>query len=233
MVTDFGVPTRLAQVRQRIARAASTVGREPASVRLIAVSKTQPTAALQEALAAGVETFGENRAQELAAKAPNIPATWVMVGPVQTNKARDVARWASEVQSVDRIDLVDALQRRCEQADRVLDVLVQVNTSREAAKHGVPDDASQVAAVMREIGRRDRLRLRGLMTIATRGGDETETRRCFRSLTAVQRAVQDSGIPPESVADLSMGMSGDLELAIAEGATTVRVGTALFGPRTS
>lgn len=231
---DASFPIRLAAIRERIARAAFAVGRDPSSVRLIAVSKTHPVAAVREAVTAGCGVFGENRAQELVAKAPTLADTgvrWAMIGPVQTNKARDVARWADEVQSLDRIELVEALQRRCEQADRSLDVLVQVNTSREASKHGVDDDAAQVLALMREIARRDRLRLRGLMTIATLGGDEAETRRCFRALAALQRAVAAEAIDGVSVADLSMGMSGDLELAIAEGATTVRVGTALFGPR--
>lgn len=226
--------SRLAGVRERIAKASLAVGRDPGTVRLIAVSKTQPTPAVRTAVAAGCGVLGENRAQELVAKAPDLAdlaPRWVMIGPVQTNKARDVARWADEVQSVDRVELVDALERRCAQAERTLEVMVQVNTSREASKHGVADDAPAVIDLVRAIAERDRLSVRGLMTIGTLGGDEAETRRCFRALASLQARVRDAGIDGVAVDDLSMGMSGDLELAIAEGATTVRVGTALFGPR--
>lgn len=225
---------RLTQVRERIAKASYAVGRDPADIRLIAVSKTQPVPAVRAAVAAGCGVLGENRAQELVAKAPemaDLAPRWVMIGPVQTNKARDVARWADEVQSVDRVELVDALARRCEQAGRGLDVMVQVNTSREAAKHGVADDPGAVLDLVGQIAAREVLRVRGLMTIGTLGGDEAETRRCFRALMRLQSVVREAGIERVGVDDLSMGMSGDLEVAIAEGATTVRVGTALFGPR--
>lgn len=231
---DASFSSRLAVVRDRIAKACDAVGRDPGQVRLIAVSKTQPVAAVRAAIEAGCAVLGENRAQELAAKAPELAGLmprWVMIGPVQTNKAREVARWADEVQSVDRVELVDALERRSEQAGRTLEVMVQVNTSGEAAKHGVAADAGAVLALVRAIAGRERLRLRGLMTIGTLGGDETETRRCFRELVALQQVVRDAAIDGVSVDDLSMGMSGDLELAIAEGATSVRVGTALFGAR--
>lgn len=221
--------SRLATVRGRIERAARSVGRDPGEIRLIAVSKTFPVVRIREALAAGCRDLGESRAQELTAKAAEVAdlnPRWVFLGPVQTNKARDVARWAHEVQSLERIEVATALQRRLETAERTLDVLLQVNTSGEASKSGVASSA--VVDLARQVMGLDRLRIRGLMTIATLGGDEAETRRCFRELVRVQADLRQAGVVAP---DLSMGMSGDLELAIAEGATTLRVGTALFGGR--
>lgn len=244
MKTD--VAATLAQVHARIERAALAAGREAREIRLVAVSKTFPVPALREALAAGALELGESRAQELAAKAreleddgayagerPGAGASvlaprWVFIGPVQTNKARDIARWAHEVQSVDRREVVDALERRLVAADRTLDVLIQVNTSGEAAKSGTRPQEGEVLALARAVEASERMRLRGLMTIATRGGDEAETRRCFRRLAQLRSVLQEDGL---EATDLSMGMSGDLELAIAEGATTVRVGRAIFGAR--
>lgn len=227
-----GLAQRLADVRRRIAAASETAGRDPGEIRLLAVSKTHPVEALAAVLDLGCRDLGESRAQELVAKAPALAdrhPRWSFIGPVQTNKARDVARYADEVQSLDRIELADALQRRLEQADRTIDVLIQVNTSGEASKSGVVP--AEAMAVVREVARRDRLRVRGLMTIATRGGDDVEARRCFRELATLREAVRQAGVESVSMDDLSMGMSGDLEAAIAEGSTIVRVGSALFGAR--
>ncbi|MBN8881664.1 hypothetical protein EDD28_1354 [Salana multivorans] len=226
------VADRLAVVRRRITRASRAAGRDPSEIRMLAVSKTVPAEVVESALDLGCRDLGESRAQELTVKAEALAERgprWVFIGPVQTNKAREVARYAHEVQSLDRVELADALQRRLDQAGRILDVLVQVNTSAEASKSGVAPDAA--LDLVREVARRDRLRVRGLMTIGTRGGDEAETRRCFRELVRVRELVRDAVIDGVVLDELSMGMSGDLELAIAEGSTTVRVGSALFGAR--
>jgi pyridoxal phosphate enzyme (YggS family) len=226
---------RLAAVRRRIDDAARAAGRDPGEVRLLAVTKTVPADVVRLAIEAGCERLGESRAQELVAKVaalsdgPPPGPRWVFLGPLQTNKARDVAAHADELHSLDRIDLARALQRRLETADRTLDVLVQVNTSRESEKSGVaPEEA---LGLVREVAGFDRLRVRGLMTIATRGGDDVEARRCFRELATLAARVRAEAIDGVVMDELSMGMSGDLEAAVAEGATTVRIGTALFGAR--
>lgn len=226
---------RLAAVRRRIDDAARAAGRDPAEVRLLAVTKTVPDDVVRLAIEAGCDRLGESRAQELVAKVaalsdvPPPGPRWVFLGPLQTNKARDVAAHADELHSLDRIELARALQRRLEAAGRTLDVLVQVNTSRESEKSGVaPEDA---LGLVREVAGFDRLRVRGLMTIATRGGDDDEARRCFRELAALAGRVRAEAVDGVGMDELSMGMSGDLEAAVAEGATTVRIGTALFGAR--
>lgn len=226
---------RLAAVRRRIDDAARAADRDPAQVRLLAVTKTVPDDVVRLAIEAGCDRLGESRAQELVARraaladVPPPGPRWVFLGPLQTNKARDVAAHADELHSLDRIELAHALQRRLEAADRTLDVLVQVNTSRESEKSGVaPQDA---LGLVREVAGLDRLRVRGLMTIATRGGEEREARRCFRELATLAGRVREEVLDGVGMDELSMGMSGDLEAAIAEGATTVRIGTALFGSR--
>ena len=152
-----------------------------------------------------------------------------MIGPVQTNKARDVAAFAHEVQTIERGEVAAALDRRLEQADRSLAVCLQVNTSGEASKSGVaPADLVELA---RQVATLERVQITGLMTIATRGGDEREARRCFRLLATLREQVRAEAISGVVMDELSMGMSGDLEWAIDEGSTTVRVGTAIFGQR--
>ena len=235
---SVGVEARIAVVRERIAAAARAAGRDPSEVRLLAVSKTQPAAVVRSAVAAGCAYLGENRVQELVAKAEelaDLAPRWAVIGPVQTNKVRDVARLAHELHTLDRPELLDALQRRLEAADRTLDVLIQVNTSGEESKSGLAaGDVGAVVRLARAAAAGERVRLRGLMTIATLGGDEAETRRCFSRLAQLREEVcgaVELGPGGSAPVELSMGMSGDLESAIAEGATVVRVGTAIFGSR--
>ena len=222
----------LAAVRARIDTAALAAGREPSSIRLLAVSKTFPADRVREAVLAGCTELGESRVQELTGKAAalaDLDPRWVVIGPIQTNKARDVARVAHEVQTLERVEVAQALQRRLETADRTLDVLLQVNTSGEVEKSGVaPADLLALATAVAGF---DRLRIRGLMTIATRGGDDAETRRCFAALADLRGRLREEAIDGVGTDELSMGMSGDLEIAVAEGATTVRAGSALFGAR--
>ena len=226
-----GVVENLEAVRRRIEVACDAAGRDPVSVRLVAVSKTRPVGEIAAAYHAGQHEFGENRAQELVAKAADLDLPglrWSMIGHVQTNKARDVARCADEVQTIDSIRVARALDSRLE-AGRTLRVLLQVNTSGESQKSGLTVD--EVAPVARELLDHPRLEPMGLMTIAIDSADPAAVSGCFRTLADLRRDLQDmTGHPwPE----LSMGMSGDLELAIAAGSTCVRVGTAIFGERVS
>ncbi|MGO1949031.1 MAG: YggS family pyridoxal phosphate-dependent enzyme [Mycobacteriaceae bacterium] len=220
-------------VREQVDAAAVASGRDPAGIRLLPVSKTVPVDRLRAAVDAGLHELAENKPQELQRKAvelAQLSVRWVAIGHLQTNKARIVAEHASEFQALDSVRVAEALQRRLENADRSLDVLVQVNTSGEEAKTGAaPED---VRPILETAARCDRLRVRGFMTVATHGGGESETRRCFAQLRGVlEGARQDAVVDPDLLTELSMGMSGDFAAAIAEGATCVRVGTAVFGAR--
>lgn len=219
----------LAAVRARVDAACRAAGRDPAEVRVLPVSKTFGADAVRAAFALGERRFGENRVQEVREKAPllaDCAIEWVIIGPLQTNKARDVARLAHEVQTLDRIELAEALDHRLQIEGRAIDALVQVKTSPEESKHGLAPEA--LPGLMAELRRFDTLRVRGLMTIATHTDDEAEVRRCFRQLRELRDAMMASG---HDLPRLSMGMSGDFALAIAEGATEVRIGSAIFGAR--
>ena len=210
---------RLAAVRVRIAAAARRVDRDPASIRLVAVSKTQSVDAVREAVAAGQMLFGENRAQELVQKADAIAAEWHFIGHLQTNKVRQVVGRATLIHGVDSRALAEEIARR-----KGPPVLVQVNTSGESSKSGVdPADAirfcEEVAALCD---------LRGLMTIPAPASDPEDSRPAFRLLRELAEEARAKGLALE---ELSMGMSDDFEVAIEEGATLVRLGTVLFGPR--
>ncbi|MFY2027482.1 YggS family pyridoxal phosphate-dependent enzyme [Achromobacter xylosoxidans] len=224
---------RLAAIRQRIAQACERAGRAPDSVTLLPVSKTFEVDAIREAMALGLARFGENKTQELRQKAAALAGQglqWVLIGHLQTNKAKDAARDATELQSLDRIDLAEALHRRLVLEGRTLDVLVQVKTSSEPSKYGMaPSDVS--AFLRRIVAEFPTLRVRGLMTMAVNSPDPGEVRACFRSLRELRDQLRHEAIEGVSLERLSMGMSGDFELAIEEGSTEVRIGTAIFGAR--
>jgi pyridoxal phosphate enzyme (YggS family) len=218
------------QIRQRVADACRAAGRDPATVNILPVSKTFGLPLVRAAIALGLRRFGENKVQEMREKALALAGDdidWVVIGHLQTNKAKDVARLASEVQSLDRWELAAALQQRLQQAGRAIDVLVQVKTSPEPSKYGLPPE--QLLAFLDALHGCDRLRVRGLMTLATNSADVAEVRGCFRALRELRDAAVVQG---HELPRLSMGMSGDFPLAIAEGATEVRIGTAIFGART-
>ena len=218
-----------AAVRERVDAACRAAGREPGEVSILPVSKTFGPEVVRAAMALGLHRFGENKVQEIRSKSEALAGEsieWVVIGHLQTNKAKDVARLASEVQSLDRLELADALQRRLEIEDRSLDVLIEVKTSPEDSKHGLPAD--QLSSFLHALLGYDRLRVRGLMTLAVQSDDAEAVRACFRQLRHLRDAGQDQG---HDLARLSMGMSGDFPLAIAEGATEIRVGTAIFGVR--
>jgi len=226
------IAANIEAVRARMATACARAGRDVASVRLLPVSKTRPAADVAAAHAAGVVRFGENRVQEALAKAEALAGTgveWAIIGPLQVNKAKYVARFASEFQALDRVEVAAELNKRLAVAGRQLDVLIEVNTSGEATKSGVaPGDAVAFAERLVPF---DALRVRGLMTIAMPSEDPAVVAPCFETLRDVQARLRDRGVPGQSYDELSMGMSGDFELAIEHGSTVVRVGTAIFGPR--
>ncbi len=244
-MTSSGLAERLARVRSRIAAAESAAGRTPGSVRLLLATKTQDAATVRAALLADMAAtattagaarrvlLGENRVQELVAKAPELadlaPALHV-IGPVQSNKVNAALRWATCVQSVDSPALADRLARRCADTDRALDVMVQVNVSGEPTKHGAAP--AEALEVVRAVTGHDRLRLRGFMTVGANTADERAVRAGYALLRDLRDKVAGSGEAGTAAAvELSMGMSRDLEAAVAEGATVVRVGTAVFGAR--
>lgn len=230
MSVGTNVEANLGAVRERVAAACRSVGREPGEVEVLLATKTVPAERIAEAVRAGARLIGENRVQELVekdAELGGLPCERHFIGHLQTNKVNQVLRYASCIQSVDGVDLADRLQRRLDVLDRTVEVLVQVNTSGEPSKFGVsPEDAVDIVL---DVARRERLIVRGLMTIGLASDDLERARPSYRILRDVRARVRDAGGPELPV--LSMGMSGDLELAIAEGSTMVRVGSAVFGPR--
>lgn len=228
------IAERTAAVRERIAEAARRAGRDPADVTLVAVTKTHPIEVVRAAVEAGLTDFGENRVQELVEKSDALPGVadgglvrWHLIGSLQRNKARDAAARADLFHALDSVKLADALDRKAAEAARVLPVLVQVNISDEDAKHGVaPDD---VHALLGAAAEREHLRPVGLMGMAEAAHTEADLDRIVRPAFARLRALYEAAPFPLSV--LSMGMSGDFEVAVEEGATHVRVGSALFGAR--
>ncbi|WP_293409461.1 YggS family pyridoxal phosphate-dependent enzyme [Phenylobacterium sp.] len=226
------VAANLAVVRQKIADAAARSERSPDAVRFVLVTKTVAAERVLEAVRAGATDLGENKVQEGRRKAEALtgePIRWTMIGHLQSNKVKDALRFAREVQSLDRLSLATALEKRLQLLGHGLDVLVQVNTSGEASKYGLsPED---VPAFLRELHAFDALRPKGFMTLATFTPDEAEVRRCFRLLRGIRDRALVEAPQGAKLADLSMGMSGDYAWAIEEGATIVRVGQAVFGAR--
>ncbi|OOG40757.1 YggS family pyridoxal phosphate-dependent enzyme [Rhodanobacter sp. C05] len=226
--TDY-LAANWAQIRRQVDDACRAAARDPATVDILPVSKTFGPDVVRAAIGLGLHRFGENKVQEIRDKSAalaNDSIAWVMIGHLQTNKAKDVARLASEVQSLDRLELAVALHRQLQQAGRTIDVLVQVKTSPEPSKYGLPPE--QLPAFLDALRGYDSLRVRGLMTLAIHSSEAAQVRDCFRRL----RELRDHAITQgHDLPRLSMGMSGDFPLAIAEGATDVRIGTAIFGGR--
>lgn len=228
MTTDT-FRARWAALRQRVDDACRDAGRDPGEVTVLPVSKTFGPELIREAVELGLHRFGENKVQEIRDKYEPLAdcgIDWVMIGHLQTNKAGVVARLAAEVQSLDRPKLAAALDRHLSDAERVIDVLVQVKTSDEPSKYGL--DPAQLLEFLDELAGYSTLRVRGLMTLAINTSDPGTVRGCFRRLRELRDTAASNG---HELPRLSMGMSGDFPLAIAEGATEVRIGTALFGAR--
>ncbi len=223
---DF--PSRLAQIEQAIAAAARRTGRDPSEIELIAVSKTHPAEAVREALRAGVTHFGENKVQEARGKIETVGrGLWHLIGHLQSNKVRDSVRYFDSIDSVDRSELAEEIDRRAEAAGKIQNVLLQVNIAGESTKFGcAPESARALAETINAL---PRLSLRGLMTLAPYSPDPEKSRPHFAGLRRLRDQIEtDTGL---RLPVLSMGMSGDFAVAIEEGATAVRIGTALFGER--
>lgn len=220
---------RLAEVQQRLAAACARAGRDPAEVTLVAVSKTHPAAAVAALAALGVRDFGESRLQEAKAKIPACPARlrWHLIGHLQTNKARDAVALFDLIHSVDSLRLAEELQRQADKQARRVRVLLEVNVAGEATKFGWPPDA--MLAELGAVNALPRLEIHGLMGMAPWSLDPERARPFFRRLRELRAECEQRLGAPLPV--LSMGMSGDFEVAVEEGSTLVRVGTALFGGR--
>ena len=228
--TAAEITANLASIQARIHAACAACGRDPAEVRLLPVSKTVPAERLHFAYDAGIRLLGENKVQEAYDKWQALSALpglqWAVIGHLQSNKVKYVARFAAEFQALDSLEIAEALDRRLQQEGRSLDVFIQINTSDEPQKYGMAPDAAE--AFIRALPAYSALRPRGLMTLALFSDDHEAVRRCFIRLRELRDRLRD--VNP-ALEELSMGMSGDFDLAIAEGATTVRVGQAIFGAR--
>ena len=212
-----------------VRQAAESVGRNPESVRLLAVSKKVPAERLRVLWGLGHRLFGENRVQEARVKIPEMPAggEWHFIGGLQTNKAKEAVEWFDVIESVDRLELATELQKRAEAAGKNLKVFLEINVGGEAAKHGArPEEASPL---LQAVNAMPRLEVRGLMAIPPFRENPEEARPFFRTLREIREQLEQSS--GAALPELSMGMSHDFAVAIAEGATLVRIGTALFGPR--
>ena len=219
----------LETLRRRIRAACERAGRDPDSVTLLAVTKTQPPEVVQSASKLGLILFGENKVQEAKAKIPLCPGNlrWHMIGHLQSNKCRDAVELFKMIQSVDSLSLAQEINKRAEQAARTMPVLMEVNVAGEASKFGYRPE--QLLAELKELNALPRIEIHGLMTVPPWSAEAEKARPHFRRLREIKaQCEQILGAP---LPDLSMGMSGDFEIAIEEGATMVRIGTELFGPR--
>lgn len=223
----------LQNILQRIETACINSKRNPDEVRLLLATKTVPADRIKQALIAGSTLIAENKVQELKEKyndLKEIPHTNHFIGHLQTNKIKDILKYdVSCIQSLDRIDLAEKLQQRLEAEGRTIEVFIQVNTSGEESKFGVhPEETLQLVERISEL---NALKIKGLMTIGLFSAETEKVRACFRLLKELQQQIISHNIPEVEMKELSMGMSGDLETAVEEGATIVRIGTAIFGQR--
>jgi pyridoxal phosphate enzyme (YggS family) len=226
------ISENLAVVRGRIAAAARSAGRDPGSIRLVAVSKTFPIKAIREAYSAGQRDFGENKVQEALqkiAESADLPIRWHLLGHLQTNKARKAAPAFAMIQSVDSVELLVKLDRAAEESGHPTELLIQVDLAGEATKFGARPD--QVPRLLEAAAACRAARIVGLMTLPPVPDTPEDARPWFRRLRDLRDEWLASGVPAPMLRELSMGMSGDFEVAIQEGATMVRIGTAVFGSR--
>lgn len=227
----MSIADRLDTIRDAIEGAACAVGRDPSTVRLVAVSKTKTAAMIDEAYAAGQTLFGENYVQELLEKAGHVrsPVSWHFIGHLQSNKVKYLVGLVSLIHSVDRLSLAEEIDRQWGKRGMVCDILVQLNISREGTKSGALEE--EAISLVRAISLLPHVRIRGLMTIPPFFDNPERARPIFRRLRDIAREIDRLSLPNVSMEELSMGMSGDFVAAIAEGATLVRIGTAIFGSR--
>ena len=227
----MAIASNLQDIKGRIRSAALAAGRDPASVRLVAVSKTRPAGDVLEACRAGQSVFGENYVQELVAKAAEVsePVEWHFIGHLQSNKVRQLAGLVAMIHSVDRLSLAEEVSRQWGRLGRCCDILVQVNLSGEVSKSGTTE--AEALKLVRAVSTLPHVRIRGLMTMPPFFDDPEAARPFFAELLQLSQRIAAEGIPGVEMRELSMGMSGDFEAAIREGATLVRVGTSIFGAR--
>ena len=221
---------RLESVRERIGRACARSRRAPHSIRLLAVTKGFPAGTIRDAMELGLGEFGENRVQEAEEKIASISPRprWHLVGHLQRNKAKRAVQLFDVIHSIDSLALAEEVSRRALEAGKKVACLVEVNTSGDAGKFGVPPEGAR--NLLEHASQLEGIDLRGFMTIGPLHGGATGARRAFQQLASIRAEARQAGLLPED-ADLSMGMSDDFEIAIEEGATIVRLGTALFGAR--
>lgn len=223
----------IAVIQERINNACKQCSRNPDEVKLLLATKTVPAERIKAALQAGQTLIAENKVQELKEKYEalrEIPHTNHFIGHLQTNKIKDLLKYdVSCIQSLDRLDLAEKLHQRLQYERKTIEVLIQVNTSMEASKFGVHPDSA--AELVKQVAQLDTLKIKGLMTIGLFSAETGKVRKCFRLLRDIQQEIIALKIPGVEMRELSMGMSGDLEAAIAEGTTIIRVGTAVFGQR--
>ncbi|MGE0705467.1 MAG: YggS family pyridoxal phosphate-dependent enzyme [Vicinamibacterales bacterium] len=232
MFDPAALRARLESVRDRIANAAGRAGRDPSSIILVAVSKTFPPSAIRAASALGQLDFGENKVQEALGKiaeTTDVPARWHLIGHLQSNKIKKGAAAFQTIHSVHDVTLVEKLDREAGQLGRTIDLLIQVDLAREATKSGVPEEG--VRPVVDAALAASHLRLAGLMVLPPEADDPNDARPWFARLRRLRDDLVSEGVPGTALAHLSMGMSHDFEVAIEEGATIVRVGSAIFGER--
>jgi len=226
------IAANLSDIRDRLARACARAGRDPASVRLVAISKTHPVDYVRAAFAAGQTVFGENRVQEALEKigqSSDMPIEWHLVGHLQSNKARKAAGAFACIHSIDGADLLRRVDEAAGEAGAAPALFVQVDLAGEPTKHGATADA--LMAIFEAAGECRAARVAGLMVLPPFMPDPEDARPYFRRLRGVREELAGRGVPPSMLGELSMGMSHDFEVAIEEGATLVRVGTAIFGAR--
>ncbi len=227
----MSISDHLAQIHSRIRATAEKAGRDPDAIRLVAVSKTRPAADISAAFHAGQTVFGENYIQELVQKLADVPEAvqWHVIGHLQSNKVKYIAGRVALIHSVDRISLAREIDRQWGQLGAVCDILIQVNISGEASKSGTTEEGA--LQLVRECALLPNVRVRGLMTMPPIFDDPEAARPYFAELRRLAETIAAEGIAGVEMTELSMGMSGDFEAAIQEGATLVRVGTAIFGER--
>jgi pyridoxal phosphate enzyme (YggS family) len=227
----MAIADNLKTVMDRIASAAKRAGRDPSSVRLVVVTKTVDVESIRRAVAAGASVLGENRVQEARGKIEKLGslARWHLIGRLQTNKAKYAVKLFDLIHSVDNLELARELDKQAAKLGNVQDVLIEVSIAGEAAKAGVA--TQDVAVLVREAAKFKNLSIRGLMTIPPYSEDPENSRIFFRKIQELAVTINKENIPNVSMNELSMGMSGDFEVAVEEGATMVRVGTAIFGER--
>ncbi|WP_270170190.1 YggS family pyridoxal phosphate-dependent enzyme [Paenibacillus sp. SYP-B4298] len=227
------VEENLKTVKEQMELACRLSGRDAQEVQLLLATKTVPLEKLQMAMQAGETLFGENKAQELRGKFPLMEqynrVEWHFIGHLQTNKVKDVVKYVTLIHSVDRLRLGEALHQQLLKENKTMNILMQVNTSYEESKFGVPPELA--LELVEQLSQFETLNIKGLMTIGKLNATNEETRHCFRLLRSIQAQIREKNLPRVEMDVLSMGMSGDFQVAIEEGATIIRVGTKVFGER--